>query len=353
MIIIPKEKPVVEKLNSYYLKLDRLLEHYRGELDSGCIYFYAPVAEAAIFFDDENLLNGFYEDQKRQEHGQKAIDRIFKKTSQISFSVSVYRIQPDRLYFWANLANSKILYSDLSSEFADLEGLIKKMENEKLTGYIDVRLNPDGDQELLFFHNGLLLGGSSSNSQGRVDRSAEYRDDLIKRSREQGGTFNVHKTDLAAQNLSEQASSEEPVGKTKAAPAKEASRKKEKAALRAGSKPDSERVVQMLQDMLGTLEKVVRDSKKVRSDFDTLLNRKFMEKVSRYEFLDPFAGEFKYGKGKLSFTGSAPLSQLVEGVVECSRELASDLGMDKDFRKALGGWRKTYFDEIENFQIDI
>ena len=44
MIIIPKEKPVVEKLNSYYLKLDRLLEHYRGELDSGCIYFYAPVA---------------------------------------------------------------------------------------------------------------------------------------------------------------------------------------------------------------------------------------------------------------------------------------------------------------------
>lgn len=356
MIIIPKEKPVVEKLNSYYLKLDRLLEHYRGELDSGCIYFYAPVAEAAIFFDDENLLNGFYEDQKRQEHGRKAIDRIFQKTSQISFSVSVYRIQPDRLYFWANLANSKILYSDLSSEFADLEGLIKKMENEKLTGYIEVRLNPGGEQELLFFHNGQLLGGSSSNSQGRVDRSAEYRDDLIERSREQGGTFNVHKTDLSAQNLSDQeppAKEKGSAGSTKAAHAKQAPGNKAKAAAQASSKPDSERVVQMLQEMLGTFEKVVRDSKKVRSDFDTLLNRKFMKKVDRYEFLDPFAGEFKYGKGKLSFTGDAPLAQLVEGVVECSRELASDLGMDKDFRKALGSWRKTYFDEIETFQINI
>jgi len=356
MIIIPKEKPVVEKLNSYYLKLDRLLEHFRGELDSGCIYFYAPVAEAAIFFDDENLLNGFYEDQKRQEHGQKAIDRIFGKTSQISFSVSVYRIQPDRLYFWANLAKSKILYSDLSSEFADLAGLIKKMENEKLTGYIDVRLNPDGEQGLLFFHNGQLLGGSSSNGQGRVDRSGEYRDDLIKRSRDQGGTFNVHQTDLSAENLSNQAQPAQGQGaggSTKAAAAAQGSRKKAQAATKAPSTSDSGRVVQMLQEMLGTLEKVARDSKKVRSDFDTLLNRKFMAKVDRYEFLDPFAGEFKYGKGKLSFTGDAPLAQLVEGVVACSRELASDLGMEKDFRKALGSWRKTYFDEIEAFQIDL
>src|SRR6056297_2880948 len=316
MIIIPKEKPVIENLNSYYLKIDKLLEHYQGALESGGVYFKAPTVEAVGFFDDETILNGSYKHKRSQVTGQAAIDRIIKAASESNCSVSVYQIQPDRLYYWARLTSSNALYSDLSSEFADLEGLIKKMENEKLTGYIDVRLNPDGEQELLFFHNGQLLGGSSSNCQGRVDRSAEYRDDLIKRSREQGGSFNVHKTDLSAQNLSEQASSEAPAGKTKAASAKEASRKKEKAAPRAGSKPDSERVIQMLQDMLGTLEKVVRDSKKVRSDFDTLLNRKFMEKVSRYEFLDPFAGEFKYGKGKLSFTGSAPLSQLVEGVVE-------------------------------------
>src|SRR6056297_781831 len=239
MIIIPKEKPVIENLNSYYLKIDKLLEHYQGALESGGVYFKAPTVEAVVFFDDENILNGSYKDKRSQVTGQAAIDRIIKAASESNCSVSVYQIQPDRLYYWARLTSSNALYSDLSSEFADLEGLIKKMENEKLTGYIDVRLNPDGEQELLFFHNGQLLGGSSSNSQGRVDRSGEYRDDLIKRSRDQGGTFNVHQTDLSAGDLSNQvqpAQGQGAGGSTKAAAATQGSREKAQAAANAPSK---------------------------------------------------------------------------------------------------------------------
>lgn len=340
MIIIPKEKPVVENLNSYYLRLDKLLEHYRGVLESGGIYFYSPTAEAVVFFDDENVLNGVYQDSSRQVQGQEAIDLVFKTASQSNFSVSIYRIQPDRLYFWANLVNSEDLYTGLSSEFADLEGLIKKMENENLTGYIDVQLNDQSDHGLLFFYNGEMLGGGSFQGKTGVDRSREYREELIKRCREQGGMFNVRKTELASPMLTKPAEELAPAG-----PGPEPVENKKQG--------DPERVLQMLQALLALLEKEIRRNKKIRTDFETLLNRKFMEKVDKYDFLDPFAADFRYSGGQLNFTGDAPHSLLVEGVVECVREMLADLGIGKNFRKALGSWNEEYGDEIRAFGIEI
>ncbi len=352
MIIIPKEKPVIEGLNSYYLKVDKLMEHYQGALESGGIYFHAPTAEAVVYFDDENVLNGFYKDKKNQIKGQAAIDRIVQAASGSNFSVSVYRIQADRLYYWANLANSKSLYNDLSSEFTDLEALIKKMENEKLTGYIDVKLNESDGGGLLFFFNGEVIGGASAKGKGDVDRSREYRDDLINRCREHGGVFNVWKTDLAAIASRPQGGMAKKSDRSPETP-----RPKKSAAAAERKQPaadqDQQRVVQMLQSLLSLLEKVVRSNKKIRADFETMLNRKFMEKVDKYDFLDPFAADFKYANGQLFYTGDVPQAQLVKGVVECVREIVAEIGITKSFRKYLAAWHKEYIDEIYAFDVEI
>ena len=45
MIIVPKEEPAVENLNSYYLDIRKLIEHYQGEIGSACIHFEAPSAK--------------------------------------------------------------------------------------------------------------------------------------------------------------------------------------------------------------------------------------------------------------------------------------------------------------------
>ncbi len=351
MIIIPKEKPVIEDLNSYYLKIDKLLEHYQGALESGGIYFKAPTAEAVVFFDDENILNGSYKDKKSEVTGQVAVDRIIKAASGNNFSVSVYRIQPDRLYYWSNLANSSALYSDLSSEFTDLEGLVKKMEDEKLTGYIDVQLNDSSGGGLLFFFNGEIIGGSSAKGKSDVDRSRGYRDDLIKRCGERSGLFNVWKTDLGNITSTKQTAASASRGK----PEKAAPKKPEKASAerKTPEEADQQRVILMLQSLLSLLEKVVRANKKIRADFETLLNRKFMDKVDEYEFLDPFAGDFRYLNGQLVFKGNASQPQLVRGVVECVREIVSELGIAGSFRKYLASWHKEYIDEIYTFDVEI
>jgi hypothetical protein len=51
MVVIPKQQPVLENLNVYYLKVKKLLEHFQGEIGSGGVYFKSHAAEGVIFFD--------------------------------------------------------------------------------------------------------------------------------------------------------------------------------------------------------------------------------------------------------------------------------------------------------------
>ena len=54
MLFVPTEKQAIQNLNSYYLDIERLLEHYQGELGSGAIYFRSAVAEAVVFLDESD-----------------------------------------------------------------------------------------------------------------------------------------------------------------------------------------------------------------------------------------------------------------------------------------------------------
>jgi hypothetical protein len=352
MIIIPREKPAVQDLNSYYLKIDKLLEHYQGDLGTGGVYFKSPVSEGVVFFDEDNLLNAYYKDKKLELRGGAALRQINNTASKNNYSVTVYYILPERVYYWANLSYAEPLYSDLSSEFTDLEALIQKMENEKVTGYIDVKLNQDAGGGLLFIYNGEIIGGASAKGDGELDRSVEYRDDLIKRCRESGGIFNVKKIQLSKISALSKKPEAPPAPKAdarpvKPAPVKSAPKPKPKPAM------DPHRILAMLQDLLMLSEKLVKSNKRIKMDFETLLNKQFVEKVNRYEFLDPFAGEFRYSNGKVSFSGRASQRELATAIVECVNDMAASVGMTAMFVKHLAHWKKDYMDEIIDFNIEV
>ena len=107
MIILPKEKPVVQNLNSYYLDINRLLEHFQGELGSGGIYFYSPGAEGVIFFDKDDFLNGIYEDKEVNLKGKEAILNLIEGVKNHNFTISIFDILPERIYFWANIPKAE------------------------------------------------------------------------------------------------------------------------------------------------------------------------------------------------------------------------------------------------------
>jgi hypothetical protein len=347
MIIIPREKPVIEGLNSYYLHIEKLVEHYQGEVGTGSIYFRSLSAEAAVFFDEDNLLNSCYHDKKEELKGEDALDKIIENASANNFFVSIYHILPEQVYFWANLSNAAALYTDLTSDFTDLEALIVKMEAERLTGYIEVGLNQEAGGGLLFFYNGEVIGGSSGGSGGLLDRSVEYRDDLIERSRRAGGRFNVRK--IVLEKIS---TISKPISASELASASNPAPRPPEPEPRQPDR-DLKRILEMLQALLSLSERVVNSNRKIKTDFENLLKQKFVEKADKYDFLDPFAGEFQYANGKLTFSGKASQKQLVISVVECVSEIIDGLGMIASFRKYFESWKKGFAEEIVDFDIEI
>jgi hypothetical protein len=329
MIVVPKKKPIHQNLNSYYVDLNKLLEHFQGELDAGGIHVKSPTAEGVIYFDDSDVLNGIFETRGRTFEGRTAVGHIFRSAGQSNFSVAVYRIEPDEIFFWSNIPRAESVYADLSAEFTDLEGLIKKMTAEQLTGYIDISIGGGQEGGMIFFYNGSIIGTTSSWSTSGSSASDQTRALLVEKARKNGGLFNVRRVPLApVRDASSQTDDRPPP------PA-----------------PPSELLVDMASDLMMLFERTVRAQKSIKDDFNTLVKRKFVQRADQYDFLDPFAAEFEYTDGRVRYSGASPMEQVMVGVWANIRELAAELGLARKLQDALKPWRERYADQIGRLHL--
>jgi hypothetical protein len=327
MVIIPRDRPVLENLNTYYLNVKKLLEHYQGEIGTGGVYFKSHAAEGAIFFDKDDLLSGHFKDKHEDISGTDAIERLMNAGNQHNFTVTIYEIDEDEVYFWASIPTAEKIYKDLSTEFTDLEGLIKKMISEKLTGYIDVTIGPGKESGLIFIINGNITGGSYSWSNGRPTPNKENQQLLISKTKEQGGLFSVCRIPLS--KLREDKKADNSLAE------------------------DIETILDMLEELLITFENVVGSTRKIRADFNKLLKQKFVENAERYSFLDPFAGELEYSRHHLSYTGDSSNKELSVGIVNCVKEMAQELGVLPRLAGDLRPWSEKYAQELTAFEIEF
>jgi hypothetical protein len=217
------------------------------------------------------------------------------------------------------------IYKDLSTEFTDLEGLIRKMTSEKLTGYIEVLISKGKEGGLIFFNNGEIIGGSYSWGKGQLNGTKESQQHLIQKTKQEGGVFHVSKISMANGG-------------------KEGPSKNNKQ----GSSPA---VISAIEDLLDIFEKTVSGNRKTKTDFHKLLKKKFVEKADKYAFLDPFAGEFEYADHKIKFSGNADDEDLLNGIMESVEDLAGELGILPTLVDKLAQWSQRHAKEIARFGI--
>jgi hypothetical protein len=325
MVVIPRQQPVLENLNIYYLKVRKLLEHFQGEIGTGGVYFKSHVAEGVIFFDQNELLSGFLQDRDVEISGHNAIERLLEAGDDYNFSVNIYEIGTEEVYFWASIPAAEKIYQDLSTEFTDLEGLIKKMSAEKLTGYIDVSIGNGREKGLIFLINGKIMGGSYSWGNGSPSPSKKNQDLLIQKTKDLGGSFNVCRIPLTKSETEREPGIEGP--------------------------KHPEKAIEILEELLGIFEKMVRLKGKKRIDFEKLLKQKLVEHADRYAFLDPFAGEFEYRQHKITFSGQANDQDLAFAVFVVVKEMAQELGLMSPLIENLDSWSVKYSEELAIYEI--
>ncbi len=326
MLVFPKEKPLLVNLNTFYLKLDRLIEHYQGEIGSGGIFFKSVAAQGAIFFDTEEIIGGYFSDKNAELIGDAAVDRLLQNDFDYNFTVEIHRIPQKQAYFWSGIPAAEKIYKDLSTEFTDLEGLIRKMSAEKLTGYIDVELRGSRESGMIFISGGEIIGGSFSWNPVGGGTAKDHVKDLVERSKKDGGTFQVSRFPVADEEQ--------------------------------GPTPDIEsdtaynqNTLKMLEEFVGIFETLYNSRKDKTVDFNSLLRNKFVQNAERFEFLDPFADEFEYRGRQIIFTGDADDGELTNGIIVSINELAEDLGVGEQLKKYASSWHRKYEALLERLGI--
>jgi hypothetical protein len=323
MVIVPRGNPVFENLNSYYLELRRLLEHCQGEMGSGAIYLKSPTAEGAIFFEAHELLGGMYENRGEKLAGKAAIERLLTPSPAENYQVSIYDVAPEEVYYWSSIPSAKRIYEDLSTEFTDLEGLIKKMSSEKLSGYIEVSLNSELDGGFLFFRNGQVVGGYYF-WEKNFSPSKENQALLLRKAKRSGGIFHVSKISVESKEVKE-----------------------------APKKASSPEVITALEEMLALLDSLCTSSQTVKADFNTLLKKKFLDLADEYVFLDPFAGDVQYAERKIRLASEVSDTDLAKGLLAAVAGVVRDQGLKVPFGSRLDGWLQKHGKRLLSLGISV
>lgn len=329
MIVIPKGKPVLTNLNTYYLKIKNLIEHFQGELGSGGIFFTSNAGKGVLFFDEFDVVSGYIQNRDGELSGKSAIDFLLDPPSGYNYLVSIHAMEPEDVYYWTQISLAQVIYDNLSSEFTDISALIQKLKVERLTGYIDVSMKRGGARGMLFMLNGQIVGDFLSWASIKSNNESNAQKELINRVKAEGAVFRVFK--ISAENKKS---------------------KSDKSTQTVNSSSDSDEVIRMLGELLSVLEETVSGNKKNALRFGTVLKKKWVEMADQYPFLDPFAGELIYEGQKLEFFGEASNQELVTAVIRAAAEIVVGHGLQKTFSKRLEAWKIKYGEQIKRLGIN-
>jgi hypothetical protein len=371
-MVFPKGEVRYQNLSASYTDLPALLKTMKSEGFSGTIEVEFPGSKGTIFIASGEIINAEVRkgvDSKRM-FGQEALQDILSLSNQKEGVLSVYRLPSNRVAVMASTLQSDILFKDLSSDFIRLDRLILKLMEEKQNGFIEILTKEHKGMGVLFFQGGEVveLFATSESGASLVEKKTipVFLENVVK----QGVLFNVYRNqgkipvkespvketpaketrvkDPAAKEppvkeapaketparevrVSETTAREATVKETVVPPAKEAPVKETPGA---GGNEDLREVITIFEDILSRVEKVA-DSESRKGTFLKEFRRSLIEKSVEYPFLDPFAGEFEYQEGTISFKGEVGTQEFAKGIGESLQMTVNHLEVELQKNKML------------------
>jgi hypothetical protein len=305
-MFFPRFKAYHENLNTYYVDLPKLITFLTNDLFNGYIHIKGEGKEFFIFFEMGELLKCLdISDNQIKEISWEEI------TEQLHYNeyLNIYFLPEETIFFWANLAYATLLYPNLTSEFTDPVRLLNKLKKEGLTGFIEIIM--DHEKSYIYFQEGSIIGTSSSwNKEMFIPGESEVSVIIGKIEK---AIFNVYKVEEKAEmNLDKLL----------------------------------EEALKFFEKYISILEKSIGEKK-----FSTLWRQLALEKAEQYPFLDPFAGEFEYKKGKINLWSDISTVELTEGLKEVCLELAKEANLLPQQKEVLEKLKRDYKELIKRLNL--
>ena len=300
-MILPKGAMVHENLRTAFVDLNSFLQTLKEDNFTGYLQVSFWDYEGILFLEAGEIVNAFEQAQGRRRGGEEAVDNIIRMSKQKDGRVNVYSLPPEMVTILASTSMKEPTYKDLSTEFTSLDKLIEKLNKENHSGYIDITLNDNKGGGIIIFQEGEIVEAVMSDEKSEGIYGKDMLNKIIDDVQKKGATFNVYRAGL-------ESSGSERMGITKAS--------------------DLQEVIEVIQEVIGTIESVTDGINKRRGSFRDNFNRAQVGKSDEYPFLDPFAAEFEYRKGVIKFIGKVTSEVFIRGIRDCLEETLDKMGGD-------------------------
>ena len=331
-MLIPQEQPYLQGLNSYYLIIDKFVEHLQGEIGPGCLYLRTSDQEVLLYFDEYEFQLGVV--QKQGERGQvsPSLAPILEDLEKRTYQVTVYQLDPNAIFFWSQMPPFQRAKAELKSTDIKMADLVTRLKQKKFSGFVHVRFHDRNKGALLFLHQGERVGGSYFWSSGGLDPSDESYLRLLQELKQSPATFAIGHF-LARKNgeAGTETTGTDATGDDEEDPIYFSS-------LETALEEFIEHFIQVIQ-------------KKTKLDPLVLLKQQFIARMEDYPFLDPFKGLFEYENGQISFTDQAPRIKIADAIVACAWDVVREHNQEKKFTAILKKW--DYRTALEERQIPV
>ncbi len=329
-MLLPREKPFLVGLNSYYLEIEKFIQHLQGEIGSGCLYFAAPDQELLIYFDEYDIVRVVIQDNGEQTLVSNQLAHILVPLKKKSFQVTIYYLDSDSIFFWGQMPAFRRAQDLLTSDKVGLPDLIFRLSKKKFSGFIEVSVDGKKDCAVLFFHAGERRGGSYYWGTGGLSTSDVDYNTLLGMLQKNTGSYSLgyFTTDplaFVAETLDSTLEHEVPQNdQTRANDVDSPSSEKEISALNTA-----------LNGFLTVFTQTVK-SKKGKTEPLIDLKLKFIDFSEIYSFLDPYNHLCAIeDDGTVTITQTVSEKDVAEGIIDCAWMVVEDNKLHKKFRSAL------------------
>ncbi|MCI5132232.1 MAG: hypothetical protein D3904_12095 [Candidatus Electrothrix sp. EH2] len=159
-MLLPREKPFLTGLNSYYLDIEKFIQHLQGEIGSGGLYCKSPDLELLVYFDEYDIVRGVIQNSGEHARVSNQLDHTLIFLQEKNFQVTVYYLDPGSIFFWGQLPAFRRGQNSFSSDKVSLPDLIYRLGRKNFSGFIEVDVQGRADCAVLFLHEGERRGGS-------------------------------------------------------------------------------------------------------------------------------------------------------------------------------------------------
>ncbi|WP_446010579.1 hypothetical protein [Candidatus Electrothrix sp.] len=329
-MLLPREKPYLTGLNSYYLDIEKFIQHLQGEIGSGCLYFTSVDQELLIYFDEYDIVQGIIQESDEPALASDQLAHIMVPLQKKSFQVTIYYLDADSIFFWGQMPAFRRAQDTLTSDKMRLPDLIFRLSQKKFSGFIEVNIKGKKDCAVLFFHEGQRRGGSYYWGTGGLSASDTDYNTLLGILQQNKGTYRLgyFSSDPLASMTVESSSSADSGQETL-----------QNEQTRDGGITSAQESVSELNKALNAFITVFTQtvkSKKSKTDPLIDLKLKFLDFSEIYSFLDPYNHLCKIeNNGTVTIAKTISEKDAAEGIIDCAWMVVEDNKLHKKFRAAL------------------